>query len=40
LFKEGKIDTEFGDDYLKRDKLTVDDVISEKVKIEFIGTPS
>ena len=40
LFKEGEIDKEFGNEFLKRDKLTVDDVISEKVKIEFIGTPS
>jgi len=39
LFEEGKIDTEFGNDYLKRDKLTVDDVISGKIKIEFLGTP-
>jgi 2,3-dihydroxybenzoate-AMP ligase len=40
LFKEGKIDKEFGDDYLKREKLTVDDVLSSKVVVEFIGTPS
>ena len=40
LFKEGEIDKEFGNEFLKRDKLTVDDVMSEKVKIEFIGTPS
>jgi 2,3-dihydroxybenzoate-AMP ligase len=40
LFKEGKIDKEFGDDYLKREKLTVDDVLSGKVVVEFIGTPS
>ncbi len=40
LFKEGRIDKEFGNDYLKRDKLTIDDIMSGKVKVEFIGTPS
>lgn len=39
LFKEGKIDKELGNEYLKRDKLTIDDVISGKLKLEFIGTP-
>jgi 2,3-dihydroxybenzoate-AMP ligase len=39
LFKEGEIDKEFGDDYLTRDKLTIDDVLSGKVAVEFIGTP-
>jgi len=38
-FKEGKIDKEFGNEYLMRDKLTIDDVISGGVKIEFVGTP-
>lgn len=40
LFREGKIEKEFGDDYLKRDKLTIEDLLSGKIKIEFIGTPS
>jgi hypothetical protein len=40
LFREGKIDKELGDDYLKRDKLAIDDVLSGKVTMEFIGTPS
>jgi 2,3-dihydroxybenzoate-AMP ligase len=40
LFKEGKIDKEFGNEYLTRDKLTIDDVTSGKVKVEFIGTPT
>ena len=40
LFKEGKIDKELGDDYLRREKLAIDDVTSGKVKIEFIGTPT
>jgi 2,3-dihydroxybenzoate-AMP ligase len=39
LLKEGEIDKEFGNEFLKRDKLTLEDVLSEKVKIEFIGTP-
>ena len=39
LFKEDEIDKEFGDEFLKRDKLTLEDILSEKVKIEFIGTP-
>jgi 2,3-dihydroxybenzoate-AMP ligase len=40
LFKEGEINKEFGNEFLKRDKLTLEDVLSEKVKIEFIGIPS
>jgi 2,3-dihydroxybenzoate-AMP ligase len=40
LLKEGEIDKEFGNEFLKRDKLTLEDMLSEKVKIEFIGTPS
>jgi 2,3-dihydroxybenzoate-AMP ligase len=40
LFEEGKIDKEYGDWYLKIDKIVIDDVISGKVKIEFMGTPT
>jgi 2,3-dihydroxybenzoate-AMP ligase len=39
LLKEKEIEREFGNEFLKRDKLTIDDVISGKVKIEFVGTP-
>ena len=38
-FEEGKIEKEFGDEYLKRDKLSIDDVTSGRIKIEFTGTP-
>ncbi len=37
--QEGAITKELGNDYLKRDKFSVDDVISGKTKIEFTGTP-
>ena len=40
LFKVGKIAMEFGNDSLRRDKLTIDNVISGKVKVESVGTPS
>jgi 2,3-dihydroxybenzoate-AMP ligase len=39
LFKEGVINREFGDEFLKRDRLTIEDLLSGKVKIEFLGTP-
>jgi len=39
LFREGTIDMEFGDEYLRRDKLTINDVTSGRVNVEFIGTP-
>ena len=35
----GAINKELGNDYLKRDKFSVDDVILGKTKIEFTGTP-
>jgi len=38
LFEEGKIKKELGDEYLKRDQLTIDDVISGRIKIDFTGT--
>ncbi|MCL5961408.1 MAG: AMP-binding protein [Chloroflexi bacterium] len=37
--QEGAITKEQGDAYLKRDKLTTDDVIEGRVKIDFSGTP-
>ena len=40
LFKEDVIDKDFGDEYLKRDKITIHDVLSGKITIEFTGTPS
>ena len=39
LFEEDVIDNEFGDEYLKRDKITIDDVLSGRIRIEFAGTP-
>ncbi len=40
LFEEGVIDKDFGDEYLKRDKIIIDDVKSGKITIEFTGKPS
>ncbi|MBW1802550.1 MAG: hypothetical protein JRJ85_17680 [Deltaproteobacteria bacterium] len=40
LFQEKAIDRDFGDEYLKKDKITIDDVLAGRVKIEFTGTPS
>jgi 2,3-dihydroxybenzoate-AMP ligase len=39
LFEEGAIARELGDDYLRRDKLTIDDVLTGRIKIEFTGAP-
>jgi 2,3-dihydroxybenzoate-AMP ligase len=39
LFEEDVIDKEFGDDYLKRDKITIDDVLSGRIRIDFAGKP-
>jgi non-ribosomal peptide synthetase component E (peptide arylation enzyme) len=39
LFQEGMIDKALGDEYLKREKISIDDVISGEEKIEFSGTP-
>jgi non-ribosomal peptide synthetase component E (peptide arylation enzyme) len=39
LFNEGAIEKSLGDEYLRRDKVTIDDVISCRMKIEFTGTP-
>lgn len=38
--QEGAISKEHGNDYLRRDKLTVDDVILGRVEIEFTQTPT
>jgi hypothetical protein len=40
LFQEHVIEKSFGDEYLKQDKITIDDILSARVKIEFSGTPS
>lgn len=37
--QEGLISKEHGDDYLRRDKLTVDDVLQGRAEIEFTRTP-
>jgi 2,3-dihydroxybenzoate-AMP ligase len=39
LFEEDVIDKKFGDEYLKRDKVTIDDVLSGRIRIEFTDTP-
>jgi len=39
LFQEGAIAKMLGDDYLRRDKLTIDDVLTGRFKIEFTGAP-
>lgn len=39
LFEEDVIDKEFGDEYLKGDGITIDDVLSGRIRIEFAGTP-
>ncbi|MCJ7596277.1 MAG: AMP-binding protein [Desulfobacterales bacterium] len=40
LFEEGAISQELGDEFLKRDKLSLDDLQTGKVKIDFTGAPS
>jgi 2,3-dihydroxybenzoate-AMP ligase len=39
LYNEGAIEKSLGDEYLRRDKVTIDDVISGRMKIEFTGAP-
>jgi non-ribosomal peptide synthetase component E (peptide arylation enzyme) len=39
LFQEGLIQKAFGDEYLKREKICIDDVISGKEKIELTPIP-
>ena len=40
LFQENIIEKNFGDEFLKRDKIAVDDILSGKITVEFSGTPS
>ena len=40
LCQEGILEKSLGDEYLKRDKITIDDILTEKIRIEFSGTPS
>lgn len=39
LFQEGSIARSLGDDYLRVDKLTIDDVLTGRTRIEFTGKP-
>jgi 2,3-dihydroxybenzoate-AMP ligase len=39
LYEEGTITKQLGDDYLRRDKLTIEDVLTGRMKIEFTGAP-
>ena len=38
LFEEGAISKELGDEFLKKDKLTLDDMQTGRVKIDFAGS--
>jgi 2,3-dihydroxybenzoate---[aryl-carrier protein] ligase len=40
LFEEGAIDEALGDDFLKRDRITLGEVRSGRFAIEFTGSPS
>jgi len=40
LVEEGAIDAELGDDFLKKDKLSLADITSGKVNIQFTGSLS
>ena len=40
LLQEEEIDKELADEFLKRDKLAVDDILTGKVRIDFAGKPS
>jgi len=39
LFEEGAISRELGDEFLKKDKLSLADIQTGKVKIDFTGSP-
>jgi 2,3-dihydroxybenzoate-AMP ligase len=39
LFQEGLILKSLGDDYLRKDKITIDEVLGGRIKIEFSGSP-
>ena len=36
----GQIEKDFGNKYLEPDKITIDDVLIGKIKVEFTGTPN
>jgi hypothetical protein len=38
LFEEGAVTRELGNEFLKKDNLTIDDMLSGRVKIEFTGS--
>ncbi len=38
LVEEGAIDAELGDEFLKKDKLTLADIAGGKVNIQFVGS--
>lgn len=38
LFQEGLIEKTLGNEYLKREKISIDDVLAGKEKIQFSGT--
>lgn len=38
--QEGAISKEHGDEYLRKDKLTIDKIIQKKIEVDFTGTPS
>lgn len=40
LYQEGVIDKEYGDSYLRLEKVKIDDVLSGEVKIQFTGAPT
>ena len=40
LYQEGAIEQKFGNEYLEREKISIDDVVSGKEKIELTGTPN
>jgi len=40
LYQEKVIDKDIRDEYLKKDKVTIDDVLSGRIKIDFTGKPA
>ena len=40
LFEEGTISDQLGDEFLRKDKITLDDMQTGRVKIDFAGSPS
>jgi acyl-coenzyme A synthetase/AMP-(fatty) acid ligase len=39
LVEEGAVDKSFADEYLKHDKLIIEDLLSGKVEVSFTGSP-